>query len=182
MPENSSRTGTPLSATTCGDGSIYHLFSRTLYGQIEKGNLRNRRKHSFEFIRTRLVLLDFILANLNLEYLETEQDKVNFFCEKLGVAKEFLPAKVYEGGPGSHPTFRYFVDKFPLFAGSTSLWCSPCGHLVLRGFRRRNNGGFLTHLAAYQPLFRQLQHFSLPLYLAEGRAICEGRQSASAPS
>ncbi len=46
-----------------GYGSIYHLFSRTLYGRIEKGNLRNRRAHSFEFIRTRLVLLDFILAN-----------------------------------------------------------------------------------------------------------------------
>lgn len=66
-----------------GYGSIYHLFSRTLYGQFEKGNLR---KHSFEYIRTRLVLLDFILANPEAEYLETEQDKVTFFCEKLGVA------------------------------------------------------------------------------------------------
>src|SRR3984893_15211369 len=99
-----------------GHGSIYHLFSRTLYGQIEKGNLRNRRKHSIEYIRTRLVLLDFILANPEPEYLETEQDKVTFFCDKLGVAKEFLPGRLYEGGPGSRPTFRYFVDKFPLFA------------------------------------------------------------------
>ena len=54
-----------------GHGSIYHLFSRTLYGQIEKGNRRNRRKHSFEYIRTGLVLLDFILANPEAEYLET---------------------------------------------------------------------------------------------------------------
>jgi len=69
-----------------GHGSIYHLFSRTLYGQIEKGNRRNRRKHSFEYIRTGLVLLDFILANPEAEYLETEQGKVTFFCEKLGIA------------------------------------------------------------------------------------------------
>jgi len=101
-----------------GYGSIYHLFSRTLYGQIEKGNLRNRRKHSFEYIRTRLVLLDFILANPEGEYLETEQDKVTFFCEKLSVAKEFLPGRLYEGGPGSRPTLRYFVDKFPLFVAA----------------------------------------------------------------
>ena len=64
--------------------SIYHLFSRSIYGHIEKDNLRNRKKHSFDFIRTRLVLLDFILANQNLAYFETEQDKVNFFCEQLG--------------------------------------------------------------------------------------------------
>src|SRR5882757_10709384 len=44
-------------------GSIFHLFSRTIYGQIDKDSLRNRKRHSFEFMRSRLVLLDFILAN-----------------------------------------------------------------------------------------------------------------------
>jgi hypothetical protein len=37
-------------------GSVFHLFSRTVYGQIEKDNLRNRKQHSFAFMRTRLVL------------------------------------------------------------------------------------------------------------------------------
>src|SRR6266481_5039722 len=80
-----------------GVGSVFHLFSRTIYGQIEKDNLRNRRQHSFDFIRTRLVLLDFILSNQDLAYFESEQDKVSFFCEKLEVPKDLLPAKVYEG-------------------------------------------------------------------------------------
>ena len=71
-----------------GAGFVFHLFSRTIYGQIEKDNLRNRRQHSFDFIRTRLVLLDFILDNQDLAYFETEQDKVNFFCEKLEVSKD----------------------------------------------------------------------------------------------
>jgi hypothetical protein len=140
-----------------GYGSIYHLFSRTLYGQIEKGNLRNRRKHSFEYIRTRLVLLDFILANLEGEYLETEQDKVTFFCEKLGVAKEFLPGRVYEGGPGSRPTFRYFVDKFPLFIAAPLPGAPPVVTLSYVDSGLGTIAGFLTHLAAYQSLFRQLQ-------------------------
>ena len=81
-------------------GSIFHLFSRTVYGQIDKDNLRNRKRHSFDFMRSRLVLLDFILANQDLNYFETEQDKVRFFCDELGVPKDSLPAKVYEGGPG----------------------------------------------------------------------------------
>jgi hypothetical protein len=142
-----------------GYGSIYHLFSRTLYGQIEKGNLRNRRKHSFEYIRTRLVLLDFVLANPEAEYLETEQDKVTFFCEKLGVAKEFLPGRVYEGGPGSRPTFRYFVDKFPLFLGPSLPAVPPVVTLSYVDSGLGTISGFLTHLSAYQSLFRQLQAF-----------------------
>jgi hypothetical protein len=142
-----------------GYGSIYHLFSRTLYGQIEKGNLRNRRKHSFEYIRTRLVLLDFILANPEAEYLETEQDKITFFCEKLNVVKEFLPGRVYEGGAGSRPTFRYFVDKFPMFLVPPLTASPPVVTLSYVDSGRGTIAGFLTHLAAYQSLFRQLQAF-----------------------
>ena len=157
-----------------GYGSIYHLFSRTLYGQIEKGNLRNRRNHSFEFIRTRLVLLDFILANREVEYLETEQDKIRFFCEKLSVAKEFLPGKVYEGGPGSRPTIRYFVDKFPLFLAPPLPGTPPVVTFSYVDSGLGSISGFLTHLAAYQPLFRQLQFVSVPLHIAEGRRISQG--------
>jgi hypothetical protein len=148
-----------------GYGSIYHLFSRTLYGQIEKGNLRNRRKHSFEYIRTRLVLLDFILANPDAEYLETEQDKVTFFCEKLGVAKEFLPGRLYEGGPGSLPTLRYFVDTFPLFVAAPLLGAPPVVTFSFVDSGLGTIARFLTHLAAYRPLFRQLQAFRF-LYIS----------------
>jgi hypothetical protein len=148
-----------------GYGSIYHLFSRTLYGQIEKGNLRNRRKHSFEYIRTRLVLLDFILANPEAEYLETEQDKVSFFCEKLGVAKEFLPGRLYEGGTGSRRTLRYFVDKFPLIPASPLPGAPPVVTLSFVDSGLGTIAGFLTHLAAYQSLFRQLQAFRF-LYIS----------------
>src|ERR1700692_896474 len=106
-------------------GSIFHLFSRTLYGHIDKDNLRNRKRHSFDFMRARLVLLDFILANQDLNYFETEQDKVSFFCDELGVPKDSLPAKVYEGGPESKPTLRYFLDKFPLFLSSPFSGAPP---------------------------------------------------------
>src|SRR5260370_22869576 len=76
-----------------GVGPVFHLFSRTVYGKMEKDNLRNRRRHSFEFIRTRLLLLDFILANQILPYFEAEEDKVKFFCERMGMSKDCLPAK-----------------------------------------------------------------------------------------
>ena len=150
-------------------GSIFHLFSKTVYGQIEKDNLRNRMRHSFDFMRTRLVLLDFILANQGLAYFETEQDKVSFFCETLGVSKDFLPAKVYEGRPGSHPTIRYFVDKFPLFLAAPLPGACPVVTLsyVDSGFEAASS--FVAHLGAYQGLFRQLRSFRF-LYIGAKEA------------
>jgi hypothetical protein len=148
-----------------GAGSVFHLFSRTVYGQMEKDNLRNRKKHSFEFIRTRLLLLDFILANQDLDYFETEQDKISFFCETIGVSKDFLPAKVYEGRPGTQPTIRYFVDKFPLFLAPPLPGAPPVATLSYLDSGFETAARFLGHLAAYQGLFRQLKCFRF-LYIA----------------
>ena len=148
-----------------GVGSVFHLFSRTVYGQLEKDNLRNRRRHSFEFIRSRLLLLEFILANHELAYFETEQDKVSFFCETMGVSKDFLPAKIYEGRPGSQPTVRYFVDKFPLFIAPFLSGPPPVVTLSYVDSGFQTPFAFLSHLAAYQRLFRQLETFRF-LYIA----------------
>jgi hypothetical protein len=41
------------------------------------------------------------MSNQEVEYLETEPDKIKFFCEHLGISKDSFPAKIYEGGPGS---------------------------------------------------------------------------------
>src|SRR6516225_6415946 len=142
-------------ARICGQargGSLFHLFSRTVYGQMEKDNLRNRKRHSLGFMRTRLVLLDFVLANQGPAYLETEQDKVNFFCQELGVSKEFLPARVYEGAAPDQKAIRYFVDKFPLFVAPPFPGVPPVVTFsyVDAGFARPCH--FASHLAAYHPL------------------------------
>ncbi len=148
-----------------GTGSVFHLFSRLVYGPIDKDNLRNRRRHSFDYIRTRLVQMDFLLENSEYDFLETEREKVNLFCESLTIPKDVLPAKVYEGGPGSGSTVRYFVDKFPLFLAAPVSGFSP---VVTFGYVDSGAGslvGFVAHLAAYQGLFRHLKCFRL-LYIA----------------
>ncbi|MBZ5539827.1 MAG: hypothetical protein LAN61_04815 [Acidobacteriia bacterium] len=148
-----------------GTGSIFHLFSRTIYKPIEKDNFRNRRRHSFDYIRTRLVLLDFILENPEYDFLETEQEKVHFFCDSLCVPKEALPAKVYEGLPGSHPTIRFFVDKFPLFLAPPFPGLPPVVTFTYVDHGCASLTNFTSHLGAYQSLFRHLQSFRF-LYIA----------------
>jgi hypothetical protein len=148
-----------------GTGSVFHLFSRLIYGPIDKDSLRNHRRHSFDYIRTRLVQMDFLLENRVHDFLETERDKINLFCESLAVPKDVLPAKVYDRGPGGSPTVRYFVDKFPLFLAPPVSGASPA---VTFGFVDSGAGSlwsFAAHLAAYQGLFRHLKSFRL-LYIA----------------
>jgi hypothetical protein len=148
-----------------GAGSVFHLFSRLIYGPIEKDNVRNRRRHSFDYIRTRLVQMDFLLENPGHDFLESESEKINLFCESLAVPKEVLPAKVYEGAPGSSPTVRYFVDKFPLFLAAPVSGSAP---VVTFGFVDSGTGSlwsFVAHLAAYHGLFRHLKSFRF-LYIA----------------
>ena len=153
--------------------ALFHLFSRKVYGQMDKDNLRNRKRHSFEFMRTRLVLLDFILANQEFAYFETERDKVNFFCNELGISKDCLPAKVYEGATRDQQTTRYFVDKFPLFLAPPlpGVPAVVTFSYIDSGFARPSS--FASHLAAYRPLLQQLNNFRF-LYIAAKEAFFLG--------
>ncbi|HVN08668.1 MAG TPA: hypothetical protein VMV61_06835 [Patescibacteria group bacterium] len=144
-------------------GTVYHLFSRRLYRQIDRENIRNRHEHEIEYIQRRIGMLDFVLSHPHWNYLETEPEKVNFFCQRLTVLTHFLPSKIYHGQKASQPTVRYFVDKFPMFfADDTS---SPVVTFTyLQGPEARLTD-FVHHLEAYLPLFRQLSEFHF-LYLA----------------
>lgn len=152
-----------------GTGRVYHLFSKTIYGAIGKENLRNRRRHSPEFIETRLVLLDFIIENQHYDYLETEHQKVRYFCEQLGLPKKNLPTKAYEGSRAAEPTLRYFVDKYPLFLGSSHASSSPVVTFSFVDPGHASIKAFATHLDAYGQLFRQLNGFRF-LYISNSTA------------
>ena len=146
------------------NGRAYHLFSRPVYRAIGRENLRNRREHSVEHIRTRLVILDFVLAHLAYRYLETEADKVDYFCRELHISKLFLPTKRYSGAIHGKATERYFVDKFPLFfASESSLPAVVTFSFVDPGLLSLDS--FNAHLLAYASLFSALPKLRF-LYIA----------------
>lgn len=145
-------------------GTIYHVFSRRIYRQIGHENLRNRREHEFEYIHTRIAMLDFVLGNLNLHYLETEPDKVAYFSNELAAATHHLPSKTYSGRYTVKPTVRYFVDRFPMFLPARSEGPRVVTFTYLQG-PETNLSGFVHHLQIYLPLFRELTEFRF-LFLA----------------
>jgi len=137
---------------------VYHIFSRKVYAPIGKENIRNRRDHEFQFIKTRLLALDFILANQEYNYFETEADKLQYFCDALGIEKHALPTKLYLGTQNASVTPRYFVDKFPMFL--SAIGGSPLVTFTYIAPEADNLVAFVTHLQNYLPLFRRLKSFT----------------------
>jgi hypothetical protein len=141
---------------------IYNLFARPFYASVEKDNLRNRRRLSDELVRTRLLILDFVLAHPDHDYLETEQEKVRHFHKTRDLSLALLPHRTYKGAKSQSETQRYFVDRFPIFLGRQEqgsdpiapafVYCDSAGSSIL---------GFISYLENYQPLLRCLPAFEM---------------------
>jgi hypothetical protein len=141
---------------------VYNLYSRRVYRPIDKDNLRNRKRQSQELIHVRLFILDFVLANPDHRYLETEAGKLSYFHDSLGLPLRVLPGRIYKGAHANSHTKRYFIDRFPIFfpegAGSLSLplqvtftYCDASDWSLTRYF---------THLRSYEKFLRRLPAFN----------------------
>jgi hypothetical protein len=155
-------------------GRVYHLFARKVYQAIERENLRTRKKHELEYVKTRLVALDFVLRHPDHRYLETEAAKVAFFEKDSNVSIETLPVKQYRARRSAEVTPRYFVDRFPMFVDRMS---SPpvvtftyvdAGPVTLEAFG--------THLRAYLGLFQALPNLEF-IYLAPTARLFKAAES-----
>ena len=154
---------------------VLNVFSRQIYGALDKDNLRNRRRLSDELIHTRLLILDFVLAQPDLNYLETESAKLTYFHERLGIPLAILPGHIYAGIKSLATTKRYFVDRFPLFLTSADsvadrtksipafTYCDPYG---------QNLKPFREHLRSYRAFLERLTQFNF-IYASPDRAKFE---------
>jgi hypothetical protein len=101
--------------------AVYHLDSKVIYRAIGHPDMRFRRPHGLDYVRAKLLSLDFILQNPANTYLATEQEKVDYFVNQQSVLPSILPAKVYRSTEGKTETVRHFVDKFPLFLSPAAV-------------------------------------------------------------
>jgi len=145
-----------------------------VYQAIERENLRTRKKHELEYVKTRLVALDFVLGHPQHHYLETEAEKLAFFEKEWNVIRETLPVKQYRARRSAEVTPRYFVDRFPLFVDRLS---SPpvvtftyvdAGAVTLEAFG--------THLRAYLALFKAVPKLEF-IYIAPTARLFQAAES-----
>jgi hypothetical protein len=132
--------------------AVYHLHSKIIYRTIGHPDLRFRRPHGLDYVKTKLLSLDFVLRNPQNTYLATEQEKMDYFGHNCRVQTSVFPGKTYRSPKGRTVTVRYFVEKFPLFLSPTAVlhftFVSAGGWPRLEEFR--------SHLRLYSRLFRTL--------------------------
>ena len=141
------------------NANVYHLTHRRIYQVLDMENIRNRRAHSFDFVKTRLAILDFILGHLDYDYFEGEFDKVQYFQQQFQTRPHEMPGRTYSGANQVPDTIRYFVDKFPLFLDSTT----PAQPLVSLTYIDPGFGNLLafrTHLRSYSIFLSRLPRFA----------------------
>ncbi len=144
----------------CGQGRhLYHLTSKPVYEALGLAGSQHRRIKGDAHIKSRLMVLDFILTNLHANLLENEAAKVDFFTTQCGVRCELLPQS-YTG------RLMYFSDGFPILvshAGVPHFTFFDEGQVTATRFER--------FLQQYRPLFAALGQFELT-YLADVESNC----------
>jgi hypothetical protein len=150
---------------------VLNLYSRRVYGPIDRDNLRNRRRQSKELAHRRLLILDFLLAHPDEPYLETEADKVSYFHDVLGLSLPILPGRIYKGIRSNRSTKRYFIDRFPIFLPHaknglsllpvvTFVYCDAAGPSLTQ---------YVSHLRTYEKFLRRLPAFNF-VYASPNRS------------
>jgi hypothetical protein len=155
-------------------GRVYHLFARKVYQAIERENLRTRKKHEMEYVKARLVTLDFVLGHPEHSYLETEAEKVAFFEKEWNVSRGTLPVKQYRARRSAEITPRYFVDRFPVFVDRQSS--PPVVTFTYVDAGAVTLEPFVTHLRAYLGLFQTLPKLEF-IYLAPTARLFQAAES-----
>ena len=138
---------------------VFQFTNKGMYASIGKENIRNRRKHSFEFMKTRLAMLDFVLSHLEADYFEGEAEKIQYFEQHFALRPQEMPGRTYRGANKVPDTIRYFVDKCPMFLDSTVAG-DPLVTFTFIDPGFDNLDAFRTHLDSYAPFFSRIPRFA----------------------
>jgi hypothetical protein len=133
-------------------GHVYHLKSRTIYRALWLTDSRNRREASAARIARKVMLLDFVLAHGDVEWLATEPDKLDMLADRFGVPRTDLPQRVYRSArPGVAATTRFFPHGLPIAV----VGDPPVAQFVYLA-TEQVGGGFDTFLHDHAGLFGRL--------------------------
>ena len=139
------------------NANIFHLTSKAVYRAIGHENLRHRRSHKIDYVKTKLLSLDYVLENPSFKYFATEEEKIQLFTEVFNIPLSDLPVKTYKTPKSTKETLKYFVDKYPLFLSDLSLTPPVVHFTYVDPGPYTGIADFLNYLRMYSKLFAQME-------------------------
>jgi len=141
---------------------IYHLKSKLVYRLLGQEDSQNRRLKGDREIKTRLMQIDYLIDHFGETFLETAEDKVRFFHEKLKLNTGLLPQAAYR----NHGQPCYFPDRFPVSVTEKPCERFPHVTFVFLDDGLRSLSAFVHWLKQYTPLLNALQ-FAEVVYVSD---------------
>lgn len=135
---------------------LYHVHARPLYRAIGEPENRHRRPVTLSRAVERLIVLDAVVADSQLTWLATEQEKVDHFTKAALLSVDILPRVTFGRLPQA--ATRYFPDKLPIGYSATSD-----KRVFLYGVTSKNPIGFRTFLHRHTRLLRSLAEWEIRL-------------------
>jgi len=89
-------------------GHVHQLCGRVLYATVDAPAFRGRA--SSDLIARKVMLLDFVLSDLTLEWYATPADKCDLFSRRLGVPEKVFPQQTHR-----KVRTRYWPQGLPIF-------------------------------------------------------------------
>jgi hypothetical protein len=140
---------------------IYLLKSKLIYRVLGQEDSQNRRVKGDRQILARLMQVDYLLDHFGEQFVETSQQKIAFFQEKLKVTLESLP----QTRCGTNGMVSYFPGRFPIAVKQESGQSTPLVTLVFVDDGLRSISAFVRWLEQHTQLLKTL-HRAEVIYAA----------------
>ncbi len=139
---------------------VYHLFAKPIYRLLGNPESQNRRRKGDAAIRARLIVLDFVLENENSRFLESEEERFEFFAKTRAI-----PQKLFTDGNGQVlPLLRSIpISLADREHSASSLVCFLFADEALITIEK-----FKRFLSVAGPLLRAIRNFEM-VYASNSR-------------
>ena len=109
-------------------GRVFHLLSRNLYEAIGRENVRFRRMHSTEYIRTRLTSRSISFSAIRTLRTSNRRNRSSHFsATSWESTTKSCRTNATSGAIKENFTDHYFVDKFPIYYNPAASYVFDSG-------------------------------------------------------
>jgi hypothetical protein len=136
---------------------VYHLFYKPIYRLVGAPNSQNRRVKGDADVRARLMRLDYVLENDQERYLESDEEKLEYFARTRGIDPGIFTTQNNNLLPEIQSTLVSLVDRIQPATSPVRFIFVDEGLLTIAKFERV--------LTAMSSLLRAIAYFEL-IYVA----------------